>query len=343
MSPADYLRELAFPARSSSTLIALASFWLLLLLASAAGLLGLWLGLLVAVALFRYLTMIADARARGTDTATPGIELFTFGEFWNLFPALLVILAALWVRTLGELYGEGAALALALVGALLLPATIALLVLTRSPLESLNPVALYRLLVAVGPAYLYAPLTAVLVVLVPLRLDFLPGRAGIGVELYLLAALFAVCGALTRAGSLIDEVDIPAPLEPDPEKQAGRLARQRKAVLDHAYGFVSRGNRDGGLAHIYSWLDDDPDPDDGWRWFFAHMLEWQDRDHALFFAQAYLGRLLARGERIAAVKLLLRGRLENEEFRPLAADLPAAIEAAEATGNADLAERLSRL
>lgn len=343
MTLADYLQELAYPARSQAALIALGSFWLLLVLAGAAGFLGLWLGLLVSVGLFRYLTMIAAARARGKDAAPPGIESFGFGDFWSLAPALLIILAAAGVRTLGELYGDGAALALALGVALLLPATVALLVITRSPLESLNPFALYRLLAAVGPAYLYAPFTAALAVLLPYWLDFLPRPAGMLLGIYLLAALFAVCGAMTRAGALLDEVDIPAPLEPDANQQTGRLERQRRAVLDHAYGFVSRGNRDGGLRHVYRWLEEDPDPDDGWRWFFTHMLEWRDRDHALYFAQAYLGRLLARGERVAAIKLLLRGRMENEQFRPLAADLPAAIEAAEATGNADLADTLSRL
>jgi hypothetical protein len=60
------------------------------------------------------------------------------------------------------------------------------------------------------------------------------------------------------------------------------------------------------------------------------------------FAQQYLGRLLEAGDQVAAVKLMLRCRLVDEAFRPLSADLPRAIAAAEARNNRELAEALSR-
>jgi len=59
-------------------------------------------------------------------------------------------------------------------------------------------------------------------------------------------------------------------------------------------------------------------------------------------AQQYLGRLLEAGEQVGAVKLMLRCRLIDETFRPLRADLPEAIAAAEACRNAELAAVLSR-
>ena len=72
MSPRDFLRELAYPASSSGTLIALITFMLLLSLASAAGMLGIWLAIAVIPAYLRYLTMIAEARARDRDASPPG-------------------------------------------------------------------------------------------------------------------------------------------------------------------------------------------------------------------------------------------------------------------------------
>ena len=59
MSPRDFFRELAYPAGSSSTLIALATFVLLLLLAMKAGMLGIWLAIgHIAWALFFGITII---------------------------------------------------------------------------------------------------------------------------------------------------------------------------------------------------------------------------------------------------------------------------------------------
>ena len=70
MNFTEYCRELAFPARSFGTAVSLISFFLLLSLVSAAGLIGLWLAILVLPAMFRYLIMLVQARARGGEAAT---------------------------------------------------------------------------------------------------------------------------------------------------------------------------------------------------------------------------------------------------------------------------------
>lgn len=125
--------------------------------------------------------------------------------------------------------------------------------------------------------------------------------------------------------------------------RAELLLKQRTAILNHAYGFVSRGNRSGGLQHIYNCLQEDPDPASAWPWFFEQMLRWENTDAALVFAQRYLRELLHAGLKIQAVKLLLRARLVNERFRPLPEDLERAIDAATATGNDDLAKSLEQV
>jgi hypothetical protein len=115
---------------------------------------------------------------------------------------------------------------------------------------------------------------------------------------------------------------------------------ERAAVLNHAYGLVSRGNRAGGLGHVRDWIDRDPDPDAAWRWFFEQMLRWEVTDAALQFGQQYLGLLLRSGDQVAAVKLIARCRLENEAFRPLPDDRELARQAAEHCGNEELARTL---
>jgi len=343
MNLREYFRELAFPLTSSATLVALVTFTLLLALASAAGLLGLWLEVAVVPALLRYLAMIAEARARGTEAATPGIEYFTLvGNAWTLFPVIPVGVAAYLVHTTAEAAGDMAGACVGLLSAALLPAMIGVLIVTRAPLQSLNPRVLLHFIARCGVAYAYAPLTAVVVVLLPGLLGFLPAIARDAIALTGAAAFFAVTGAITRGSGVFDDVETPAAAEPDAGEMQRRLERRRSSVLNHAYGFVSRGNRDGGLAHIRDWLARDPEPDTAWGWFLERMLRWQESYPALLLAQHYLARLLEHNEQVAAVKLMLRCRLVDEAFRPLPGDLPRAIAAARACRNEDLASALSR-
>lgn len=343
MSLADYLRELAFPFVSLATVFAVLVFAMLFSLATFAGLFGIWLFVATLPAWLRYLTMIAEARAREREADPPGIEFFSLvGNVWTFFPGFVAIAAVALLLTLYGVAGIPAVVAVACAFVLIWPATIGVLVITHSPLQSLNPVALARFIRGCGIDYAYAPLTAVLLIgLAALIGPLLPGFTVVA-ALFLSASLFAVTGAVMRAGRLVDEVDIPDAIEPDADVVISRLQRERTGVLNHAYGFASRGNRQGGLAHISDWLLRDPDPDDAWPWFLEQMLRWEDTMPALLFAQRYLSILLGNGEQVRAVKLLMRCRMIDEHFRPLPADLPMAIAAAEACRNEDLATVLSR-
>lgn len=123
---------------------------------------------------------------------------------------------------------------------------------------------------------------------------------------------------------------------------AGELDTARKRVLNHAYGFISRDNYDGGLKHILDWIDEDPEPVAAWAWFLDHMLSWENQQPALRFAQHYLHDHLRHGEQIPAVKLIMRCRLIDECFRPSPEDSVAAVAACNACGNEDLAAMLAR-
>lgn len=343
MTPREFLEELAYPASSGSTLVALVTFVLLITLAEWAGLLGLWLMVVTVPAFLRYLTMIAEARAAGRDAAPPGIEYFTLaGNVWTLFPAIPVLLMAGLVGATGDAFGGTAATILWAGFALVFPALIGVLVITHSPLQSVDPRAMIHFIRGCGMSYGYAPAAALMFVIGPMLLEFLPHKLVDLVEVYLVVVFFAVTGAITRGTNLFSEIDLPAAEEADEDKLRRGLARQRAKVLDHAYGFISRGNRDGGLEHVYRSLASDPDPDAAWPWYLEQMLRWADPYPGLRLAQLYLGRLLETGDRVAAVKLILRCRLVDGSFRPLSADLPRAIAAAEACNNRELVEELSR-
>jgi hypothetical protein len=53
--------------------------------------------------------------------------------------------------------------------------------------------------------------------------------------------------------------------------------------------------------------------------------------------------MLKHGENIPALKVIMRCRLADEEFHPFRDDLPAAIEAAQRSGNIELAAVLKRV
>jgi len=340
----EYCRELAYPARSLGTAVSLISFFLLLSLASAAGPIGLWLAFLVMPAMFRYLIMLVQARARGGDAAPIGAEYFSPGaSLWTLYVFVPMVFVGLGWRLIDQYFGVGAGLLFGLLAAAVVPAMMAVLAITQSPAQSLNPVALWTLMRETGVSYLFGPATFILVLLAPRFLSWLPSLLQSLTELYLVFAFFAVTGATMRRRKLIEEVYIDEPLQADAETQLSDLDKQRTGILDHAYGFVSRGNSEGGLKHIYTWLREDPDPEQAWAWFFEQMLQWEQERSALFYAQHYLSRLLAIGELVKAVKLVLRCQILDETFRPLRDDIPATIDAALHCGNTALSDALKRL
>ena len=95
-----------------------------------------------------------------------------------------------------------------------------------------------------------------------------------------------------------------------------------------------------GRSSHYRWLADDPDPVYGWQWFFEQMMLWENKDPALLFGQQYLAWLLQHGDEVAAVKLMMRCRLEDEAFKPLPEDRALAREAAEHCRNDELVKIL---
>lgn len=338
-TPTELMRELTLPLRRPAVAAALLFFYLLLRL--IVGILSLGPIFLVSAliiasfagpALCLYLLDILDSRARGVAPEPPSVDhLQWFGSMWSLAQILhlCVLIYATWLAQ--NLAGATAVLAVDVLLALLLPASLAILALTHSPIESFNPLAIVRLIRRTGPAYWAGPGWLIASGIVVWWLWTL-GRPGWVLEaavLYALFAFYALTGGIIRPHKLHAEVDIHAPVVADPAKTSAALRKVRQNALDHAYAFISRGNRAGGLRHIEECIESDADPQAAWAWFFQQMLRWEAREPALFFGQRYLGWLLEHGEDVAAIKVLLRCRLEDETFRPLPEHRALALAAAE--------------
>ena len=343
MRPTNIVKAIFYPLTEPGVAMTLLLLWMLVAFGIWGGTMGLILVFLVIPAVFRYQMIILEARAKGEPPSPLDAEFFNWtGSAWTLFPvpvALLLIWGTIWT---GDNYGINWAVPVILFVSVFFPASVAVLAITRSPFQSLNPIALGRLLSRCRATIWIASVFLLLSVWLILLTRELPVPIANLVQMYLLFALFSLIGSLVEPYGLVANVSIADALEPGAEEIAADIEKERTAILNHAYGFVSRGNRAGGFKHITEWAAACPDPIAAWAWFFERMLAWENQEHALFFAQLYIHDMLQHGENIPALKVVMRCRLVSERFRPLSEDLPALIRAAETSGNIDLVTVLKR-
>jgi hypothetical protein len=345
-----FFRELAWPATDMVVLVAIVAFTVLATLVQAAGQLVRWLDLLLGVlllpALFRYLLMLLEARAYGRPTPVAGIELFSFVEhFWSLAP-LVILALAIWAGVwLDANVSAMAARAFSAATLAVLPASLAVLAITRSPAQALAPNAIMRMIAVCEWHYLLVLAAVVLAWLVASLLASLgaPDLLVLASRFYCLFLLFTFTGGLLHAKGVrfslsFDDNNEDTDLPPEIDDQT----RSRQRVLNHAYGFFSRDNRAGAMAHIQSAMQNDSDVDGAYHWYFDEMLKWESKDGALLLAQSYLSRLLGEQRDAEAVKLMSRCLFENPRFRPLSSDLDAALETAARLDRDDLARALEQ-
>ena len=343
LNPGTVIREILYPLTDMAVLLAMIVLLLLGALAKAAGILGIWLAVIIVPAYFRYLLYLLEARANGLNAPVLSAELFSLIEnFWSLFPLVLICLLIWGEYFLASHFSPAVAIAPGTIVLLLFPASMAVLAMTRSPIESLNPAALFVLIRSCGRDCLFIP---IVIGSLACLIGYL-GTLGVSsvvtyaLSMYTSILMFTLTGSVVHANAAGIEVDMPPPLEADAEEMKAELTRERTKVLNHAYGFVSRGNRQGGLQHIEEWIEKEVDVAATYRWFFEQMLKWESKEAALFFAQKYLSRLLGDQRDVEALKLISRCRLEDARFRPLPEDRHEALAAAERQGNDELRKYL---
>lgn len=340
-----FFRELAWPFTDLIVLLALVTFSLLATLSEAAGLLGLWLGIILLPALFRYLLMLLESKAYGRATPVANVELFSFVEnFWSLAPLVMLALLIWGGIALDSYVSAGAAMGFAAAMLAVVPASLAVLAITKSPLQALNPGAVARMIAACGWHYLLAPVAVVLAYLVASILAYAgaPEFVILVARLYCLFLLFTFTGGLLHAAGVEFSLSVENAGEAELPPRVDDGTRARSRVLNHAYGFFSRDNRAGALAHIQAAIQNDDDVDGACRWYFNEMLKWESKEAALMLGQSYLTRLLGEQRDVEAVKLISRCLIENPLFRPLANDLDAALAAAARLNRDDLMRALER-
>jgi len=338
VKPADFVRELLYPLTDMAIIMAMLFFWVAFAIAQAGGLLGLWLLILLTPAYFRYLLYLLEARASGNEAPVPTAEMFDPAEnFWSLTPLILVALV-IWGGIAIADFGWAWSLVYGIAILFVMPASMAILAVTHSPLESLNPAAIVRMFRVCGSDYFLVPAAVVGITL------FLATLGQLGLPLFFVdlgtsyqsVLVFTLTGAILRAKGVSFELKLEDAVERSEEEIAGDLEKEREKVASHAYGFISRGNREGGFAHIMDWIQNEPDVHEASAWFFSKMMKWEVKDPALFYAQIYIAHLLHHNEEAKVLKLVSICLHENPTWKPKAEDRQHVIEIAEKFQRDDL-------
>ena len=222
------------------------------------------------------------------------------------------------------------------------PASIAVLAITLTPLQSINPMAIARLMGRCGSTLWIATVFLFIACWLVYLSDPMLAMLRNFMQLLLSFSFFSLVGSLIEPYRIIEEIYIPDAVERDAEEVQGDLEKTRTDVLTHAYGFISRSNREGGIRHVIAEIQGDGDPAGAWAWYFDRMLGWENQQHALFFAQQYVHDAFRHGEEITALKVIMRCRLVDAGFKPFEEDRQTAVAAAERYRNIELADVLKR-
>jgi len=349
-------RELGYPLTNAVVLSAIVTFsllvivtvWLLAMLSRASGmlgvLLGVFLGIMLLPALFRYLLMLLEARAYGRTPPVASLELFSFVEnFWTLAPLVIIALSIWGGYWLDRNVSPWVAQAFSVLLLAITPASLAVLAITQSAAQALNPAAVSRMFRVLGWSYSVVPALVAVVFFLASRLADAgaPTLVRTAIVLYGAVLAFTLTGALLHANGVKISLSVEGVAEGvGDEEDKDPQTHARSQVLNHAYGFFSRDNRAGALAHIRSALRDETDADTAYYWYFTEMLKWESKDAALMLAQTRLTELLREERGVEAVKLISRCLLENPRFRPLPGDLDAALQVAARLDRDDLVRTL---
>ena len=304
--------------KEPTILVTSAVYGLLALIVSLAGILGIWLGLLLSISIWRYSYSILRAHAQGhkripppdLDSMNPVGE---WGVFWHLilFPGLFF--AGLLYPPTGLIFSVLVAVAF--------PASAALMGITSNISQSVRPSAMIEVARVFGSDYFALVLGYIWVLVVGYMILWLLSNLGglmpllfsFIVEIWLLLASFALIGSSLRKHRL--QFEIPGEIVPEEEKVLTRQHEDWHRDLDIAYASFRSELKSSGYKTLHDLVERNHDSLEVNHWLFENMLEWQDKKYALEVAAKLMPRLLSRNDGAGALELYNRCRRRDPEFR----------------------------
>jgi len=323
--PRSTLRALTLPLHMTSLLL-VAIFSFLFLLAANAEIIALPLALVIGSWFFKYAFLLLDHAAQGR----PGALVLTLedanpvGETRPLLYGLAIAAFCLATGALDGVTDPNVVFALRLLGLLALPAVLATHLVTGAFARALNPLTVTRMVGCLGPGYLLVLLVAAGCAWIGRDIVLGGGHLGLFLQIALLELLWLAMFAVL--GGLIHERRVELGFEPEqsPERQRQRADeardRERNRFVDQLFVEFRSGSTANAWETIQRRVGASHDPVAEYAWIHARVAAWPNPRLANRVARELLPLLLARqrnGEALAIVK----NRLDADSgFRPQSGD-----------------------
>jgi hypothetical protein len=273
------------------------------------------------------------------DMVNPASEQRPLGQF------LIIGVFYAGTRAAEPLIGDVAVAVLRIAALAFLPACVAVLGVSRSIFEAVNPAILLKTMRMLGSSYLLL----VAAVALPIAISWFVGRE-LG-NLHLTIALaFVMFGGLAAfsliGGVLYDQraelgLDAWKSPERDRERHERDTHKRHERVIDELYGHWRSGARTEARQAAEQWLASRNHDFEEFDWLCERLLLWPDRRLAHRLAQEHITRLLSGKNGAHALKIARRHLAADADFRPAhAAELIRLVTLARDAGDRALARRM---
>jgi hypothetical protein len=317
------LRHLLRPTRGGAAGVLIVFAVLLTVAVRAPWLTGIPLAFILTSWFFKYAYILFDHTVRGFDEP-PTLDIQMLNPLDEQRPlAQVAILGLIYfaVKFAQGLMGSTVAVVLAVVAALLLPASVAVLGLEGNIFKAAYPVAWVRMVLGLGPLYVlvlaiiggYSLLIALL------------ARSELWLPLQIAIFMFCILSVFSVLGGALYERRHELELEPwdSPERTHARLQarelRQSEAEITEAYGQMRAGSHTRAWELLQAWLASRGHAPDDYRWLCGRVAAWDDPRYVTRLTEDYVDRLLVLKRNGEALDVVAARLGQDPSFRPKSA------------------------
>jgi hypothetical protein len=316
------IRHLLRPTRGGAAGV-LIVFAVLLSIGARAGLMGIPMAFIITSWFFKYAYILFDHTVQGFDEP-PTLDIQMLNPLDEQRPlAQVAILGLIYVAVnfARTSMGSAVAIVIAVVVALLLPASVAILGLERNILKAAYPVAWVRMVWRLGPMY-----ALVLAIIAGYSLLIaLLGRWELWLPLQIAIYMFCILSVFSVLGGALYErrhelgLETWASPERTEELQRKRELHQSEKEVTEAYGQMRAGSHTHAWQLLQAWLTARGNAPDDYRWLCGRVSSWGDPRYVTRLTEDYVDRLLALKRNGEALDVVSARLTHDPSFRPKSA------------------------
>jgi hypothetical protein len=298
-------------------------FAFLLYIAAKGGIMGIPPAVIITSWFFKYAYILFDHTVRGFDEP-PTLDIQMLNPLDEQRPLAQVVIVGLIyvaVKFAQQTMGSTVAIIIAVVAALFLPASVAVLGLERNILKAAYPVAWVRMVLGLGPLYaLVLSIIAgysLLIVLLGRWELWLPVQ--IAIFMFCILSVFSVLGGALYERRHELGLETWASPERTEELERKRELRQSENEVTEAYGQMRAGSHAQAWQRLQTWLTARTHAPEDYRWLCGRVESWGDPRYLTRLTEDYVDRLLQLNRNGEALDVVARRLADDPSFRPKSA------------------------